>query len=341
MVTGVWSRVNELTTTTPVKNLTSYLLYDRYSRVVRNYKTNHLGGYTQVDQKLDFTGKVVFSETKHKRLSTSTEILVREDFDYTPQSRLLRHKHKINNEPTQLLAKYDYDELGELKTKRVGGTDMNNGLQAVDYQYNIRGWLTQINDITSLAKGTDPRDLFAFKINYDTVENNVNGKVTPLYNGNISEVYWRTDGDGALRKYGYQYDAINRLNEAIYQRPGTTPEVRNSYNEKITYDKNGNILTLERNGDMDDDINVLKIDQLNYSYKDNGLSNKLMKVTDVTNLSSGFKDDSNGTNDTSDDFGYDSYGNQTFTTLRVSSNKRWSPMAVVLLLPTIWMVFSM
>lgn len=311
MVTGVWSRVNELTTTTPVKNLTSYLLYDRYSRVVRNYKTNHLGGYTQVDQKLDFTGKVVFSETKHKRLSTSTEILVREDFDYTPQSRLLRHKHKINNEPTQLLAKYDYDELGEVKTKRVGGTDMNNGLQAVDYQYNIRGWLTQINDITSLAKGTDPRDLFAFKINYDTVENNVNGKVTPLYNGNISEVYWRTDGDGALRKYGYQYDAINRLNEAIYQRPGTTPEVRNSYNEKITYDKNGNILTLERNGDMDDDINVLKIDQLNYSYKDNGLSNKLMKVTDVTNLSSGFKDDSNGTNDTTDDFGYDSYGNQT------------------------------
>jgi hypothetical protein len=166
----------------------------------------------------------------------------------------------------------------------------------VDYQYNIRGWLTQINDITNLTKGTDPRDLFAFKLNYDTVDNTVNGKVTPLYNGNISEIYWKSDADGNTRKYGYQYDALNRLNEAIYQRPSATPEVRNSYNEKITYDKNGNIMSLERNGDMDDDVNVLKIDQLSYVYKNNnGTSNKLMKVTDATNLTSGFTDDSNGT----------------------------------------------
>jgi len=62
-----------------------------------------------------------------------------------------------------------YDELGQLKNKKVGGdvaTAIGNsiGLQTVDYTYNIRGWLTQINDPSSLGA-----DLFSFKINYNKV----------------------------------------------------------------------------------------------------------------------------------------------------------------------------
>ncbi|WP_310028993.1 hypothetical protein, partial [Flavobacterium arsenatis] len=77
--------------------------------------------------------------------------------------------------------------------------------------YNIRGWLKGINDVLSLSQQGDPADLFAFKLNYNTVEHSVWETVSPLYNGNISETFWRTYGDNTLRKYGYVYDDLNRL----------------------------------------------------------------------------------------------------------------------------------
>ncbi len=78
----------------------------------------------------------------------------------------------------------------------------------------------------------------------------------------------------------------------------------------MQYDKNGNILNLQRNGNYDDPVYNLQIDNLSYFY-DTSLSNlnRLMKVTDLSNDPTGFKDDSNGSNDIADDYSYDANGN--------------------------------
>ena len=110
-------------------------------------------------------------------------------------------------------------------------------LQTVDYQYNIRGWLRQINDIDNLQD-----DLFAFKINYETP---TFASSTALFNGNISETFWRSATDNIKRHYGYEYDDLNRLKEAIY---GRNMDITNNYNESLWYDKNGNIEKLIRFG---------------------------------------------------------------------------------------------
>lgn len=47
------------------------------------------------------------------------------------------------------LARNSYDELGQLTVKKVGGQNPS-GLQQVDYQYNIRGWMTRINNPENL-----------------------------------------------------------------------------------------------------------------------------------------------------------------------------------------------
>lgn len=288
---------------------TGYLIYDTKGRVVRTFTNNYLGGLTQTDSQLEkMTGRVNYTLTTHKRISSSTALTVRDDFAYTAQDRLLTQLHTINSLPPQLIVKNEYDELGQLKNKRIGGSDVTTyaGLQKVDFNYNIRGWLTAINDVSNLSQGTDPRDLFAYKINYATVENNQGGNVSALYNGNISEVFWLTDQDNIQRKYGFRYDNLNRLTHSYYQKPNQS-QTANSYGEFLNYDKNGNISSLQRNGDLDDDLNVIKIDNLTYSYAAN--SNRLLKVTDATNNSVGFKDDSNGTNDTVDDYDYDDNGN--------------------------------
>ena len=99
-------------------------------------------------------------------------------------------------------------------------------------------------------------------------------------NGNISQTYWRTAGDDVLRKYSYRYDDMNRLREAFYQRNG---QLRQSYNENMDYDKNGNIQHLSRNGAMDSQNQPQEIDVLEYTYHPQ-LKNQLMANQKATLL---------------------------------------------------------
>lgn len=305
MPTVTWTRIAEnLNTAVFEKNM---ILYDYKYRPISNYNLNHLGGYTQVNSKLDFSGKTDYTITTHKRIPSDNEITIRDEFTYSAQDRLVTHTHKINTDQTQLLNKNEYDELGQLIVKRVGGIDLTgtSPLQKVDYKYNIRGWLTNINDIINLNNVADPQDLFAFKLGYNSSYSTLAGMV-PLYNGNISEAYWLTASDNILRKYNYQYDALSRLRNAVYQKPNSATAITNSYNESMTYDKNGNIKTLQRNGEYDDPVNVLQIDDLDYIYDPNK-ANQLNKVNDYTNYPKGFKDLTNPL--TNNDYQYDENGN--------------------------------
>jgi RHS repeat-associated protein len=303
-----WDRVLEISTL--YNNERSYTLYDKKGRAIRVFKNNRSGGYTQTDQKLQvITGRVDFTETRHKRRVADEELYVKEVFTYTEQDRLLSHTHQIGTSGIpQLLVKNDYDELGQLITKQVGGSDTSTyiGLQKVDYSYNIRGWLKAINDIDNLSQSGYPTDLFAFKLNYNTIEDEDNYAGKRLYNGNISESYWKTFNGDVKRKYTYFYDNLSRLIAAGYQRPGDVQPFRDSYSEYLGYDKNGNIKRLYRTGDVDDVYPTLLIDDLYYTYDSNN-PNRLKKVYDDSAVSSGFKDGV----DLEEEYTYDDYGNMT------------------------------
>ncbi len=301
LATASWVRV--LNAPTETYGETTYTFYDRKSRPVRTRSINYLGGYTETDTKMDFDGTPQYTITRHKRVAADAELVTREDFTYTPEDRLLSHTHKINSLNPELMAKNEYTELGQLKNKKVGGADLTAGTfyQKVDYSYNVRGWLTAINDINGRAVAGVPDDLFTYKINYNTIEDPITG-VQPLFNGNISETYWRSSGDDVLRKYSYGYDNLNRLLDAWYQKPEGTEPNAGSYNEHLQYDKNGNIVALQRNGDLDNASFNIEIDNLAYTYT----GNRLDKVDDsITNNPKGFTD---GTN-TDNDYTYDANGN--------------------------------
>ncbi|WP_374504554.1 RHS repeat domain-containing protein [Flavobacterium sp.] len=300
LATDSWMRIP--TTSAEVKAETTSILYDYKYRPIRSYTTNYLGGYTYTDSKLDaFSGQLQYTIQKHKRTTGDSELVVKDTFTYTAQDRLIQHTHQINGGAEQLLAENTYDELGQLISKKVGNTSATP-LQKVDYSYNIRGWMTAINSIANLNVGTDPADLFGFKLNYNIVEGSATA-ADKLYNGNIAETFWSTATDGGfVRNYGYKYDNLNRLKDATYQKSG---QLTNMYNENLTYDKNGNIMNLSRYGDRDEQYLPIQIDNLGYNYGTN--SNQLKSVTDATNNTSGFKDG----NTTGDDYVYDANGNMT------------------------------
>jgi RHS repeat-associated protein len=292
--TGSWTRILETSTT--YRNEQVYTFYDSKARPLRNRVQNFLGGYTIVDNNYDFDGTITKTTAYHKRVVSSPELKTIDVFTYSAQDRLLTQTHQINGGAIELIANNIYDELGQLISKRVG-----NNIQKIDYTYNIRGWLTSINEVSALAKTEDPKDLFAFKINYNSATSGI-ANVKALYNGNIAETYWATNSDaGIIRAYGYRYDNLNRLKDAVFKN-GTT--LANTYNETLTYDKNGNIITLKRNG-LNGNGTVL-IDDLVYNYASGNTANVLMKVVDKTTNIEGFKD---SPANTVDDYSYDANGN--------------------------------
>ncbi|MCS3531013.1 RHS repeat-associated core domain-containing protein [Chryseobacterium sp. JUb7] len=249
----------------------TYTWYDTKGRSFGSRSENHLGGYTVVNNKLDFAGTVLQTNTYHKRLAGDTETGITEVFEYDHQNRVKKHWHYVGNNPGELLAENNYNELSQLTNKKVG-----NNLQSIDYAYNIRGWMTKINDPANLGN-----HLFGYEMKYQnpTSTSIMGGR----YNGNILEIDWKTSNDGVLRRYDYNYDSLNRLTMAHYREPMTSIPYSNFYNEEAAYDLNGNITNLWRNT-KNPSGGYEGIDILTYNYS----GNRLTSVTDATMNPSGY-----------------------------------------------------
>ena len=284
---GVTQSTQSLSTAYFVKNIEddnwtqNYSFYDRKGRVIGGHSINHLGGETRTESILDFIGIPQKTFTYHSRQSSRTPtVAIEETFTYDAQNRLLKHEHQVNNQLPEILAENTYNEIGQLAKKRVG-----NNIQEIDYAYNIRGWMTKINDPSNLGI-----KLFGYKIKY----NNVDGlqvpntdfsddKVLPKYDGNIAEIDWATANDGILRRYGYVYDGVSRLRAGFYQS-SQNPSAK-EYFERLLYDNNGNITELKRSSSvMTGNPFATLIDNLTYSYR----GNQLQTISDTQQNSDGY-----------------------------------------------------
>jgi len=182
-------------------------------------------------------------------------------------------------------------------------------MQSVDYQYNIRGWLTSIND----AALTDANDYFGMELVYNELD--ILGN-TPMFNGNISAIKWKNAGTATglagQRSYKFGYDSLNRMKTATFQASSGTTSIAwdkevNTLNESVKYYSNGNIQSLKRNQNLVGLIGTTvtstsqTIDNLTYTY---GAGNQLKKVEDSGGTTAGFN---NGSSD-ANEYTYDDNG---------------------------------
>ncbi|WP_295230293.1 DUF6443 domain-containing protein [uncultured Chryseobacterium sp.] len=285
----------------------AFLWYDTLGRVIGTYGKNYLGGYTSTEAELDFSGATLKSFTYHARKSDEAGVVVKERFVYDAQKRLKQHYHQVDSRPEELLTENTYNDLSQVINKKVG-----NSLQSIDYAYNVRGWLTDVNKnqmgLTDLGG-----KLFAYKIKYTEREGIENpdpsqfpGKnVGPRYDGHIAEIDWRaveTIGDNPSmtpKRYGYAYDSTGRLLAGYYQNPANPYSKENT--ESLGYDLNGNISSLYRTAVMEGGSNTATvIDNLAYAYS----GNQATAITDASQNFAGYEG-GGGT------IGYDSNGNMT------------------------------
>ena len=229
--------------------------YDYRGRIVQTHATNHLGGFEDEYMAYNFTGTVKHRKHVHAAAGQpiQTEIY---SYTYDHAERLLTVSHKLNDFQEKPLLVNSYDEIGRLRTQKKAS-------KTSSYTYNVRNWMTAITG-----------NLFNETLTYNV---DVDGLIpqTPTFNGNISAMKWKLSGvDNIYRGYQFSYDQNNRLTKALYGE-GNNISINNKYNELLTYDATGNILTLQRNGKHDSGFGL--IDNLTYTYNGNQLS----KVTDA------------------------------------------------------------
>ena len=287
----------------------------RTSGVIRFYRngveintSENFGGALMVDAALYYSTSS-FSNVRAS-FAMSDETVVKE-LEYDHVGRLEKIWHTYDNEKV-LIVSNDYNELGQLIDRKLHSTDNGTtGKQSIDYRYDIRGWLKSING-SSLDPGFynddangQARDLFGMDLFY--FEGEVDLGNVGQFGGNISAIKWSNNlGMGSVKHnaYTYTYDAMNRLKGASFKQKTTEWQTNTTgaYNESgYSYDLNGNILSLTRKGK-----NGALMDNLAYDYGTGvNKSNRLLKVTDSYDKSTGFKDGTNLDND----YGYDFNGN--------------------------------
>ena len=165
----------------------------------------------------------------------------------------------------------DYGLLKNFGTLNFGKSSANP-LYELSYKYHIRGGLKSIN---TDANNNLTNTLFSYRLDYED-----DGT---YFDGNIRNQYWKSNIDGIKRAYEYSYDGDSRLTGATYAGKSGENYALNS----VSYDFNGNITNLSRNG-LKSNNSFGLIDNLNYTYNAN--SNKILKVDDISNETASFKD---------------------------------------------------
>ncbi|MFV0311453.1 MAG: RHS repeat-associated core domain-containing protein, partial [Dysgonomonas sp.] len=242
--------------------LYSVMYYDSRGRLIQTKSNNHLtGGVEKEYIAYTFTGQPTQRKHLHQATgkNTQTEVYA---YTYDHAGRLLTTTHQLTDgttvKPQVTLAENSYDDLGRLKTNKKGGQANLN----TTYAYNVRSWTKSI---------TSP--LFTETLYY----NESYGGSVKQYNGNISAMSWKHNTETNPRGYAFVYDNLSRLTKAGYLINGTvqtynaTTPTNPIYQTAYSYDKHGNMKTLQRYGNIDAAKYGL-IDNLTMTYAGNQMT---------------------------------------------------------------------
>jgi len=279
------------------------LYYDNKGQVITTYRQHYKGGtfttrnYDLIATTYDFTGQVTTTKRKHyvpNSDNTATVLVLTVDnrYIYDHMGRKLKTWQTMTNagqvaDTRVLLSRQEYNEIGQLRNKYLHTTDTvaNNYKQKMAYSYNPRGWLLRINDPDNVTALT----AFGMQLSYNEAATD------KQFNGNIAFAAWQTIVPPSLglfqqkQTFKYTYDKLNRLENAGYSNALSEGD---KFNEELTYDKMGNILTLKRKNDVTANI---FLNSLTYEYTA-ASGNKLVSVADVgtANQDGSYTYDGNG-----------------------------------------------
>lgn len=297
MVTGTKTKILGTTST----YLYSIRFYDSKNRLIQIQNQNISGATDITTTQYNWAGQPLMTIVRQSKSGTNNQYhIVVTKSNYDDLGRLLDTKKLVYSNyngavisrDLDIIASNQYDALGQLKNKKLAPAYTNNGttapLQELKFDYNIRGWLLGTNRDYLTTTGQSGTTKFGFELGYDKLGTSSGRSFTAAqFNGNISGITWKSDGDDVKRKYDYSYDVANRLLKADFEQDDANAswnnttlnfnmQMGNGTDPTTAYDANGNIKAMYQTGWKA--TGTTTVDDLVYKYQNN--SNKLSYVYD-------------------------------------------------------------
>ena len=301
--------------------------------------------YYQKDQIDQFIHKYAYdADNRLTLVRTSRDGLIwQEDakYLYYPHGPLARVE--LGQEEVQGLD-YAYTLQGWIKGMNSASLSAHNdiGYDAIighknqNFAHDEVGFILNYNqnDFSSISGNTGAQ---SFETNFNMIDDRHG-----LYNGNIRSMTTAIQAlmpNNIPAQYSYQYDQLNRIKAMQYHQdfepsanqwknstnsnpptlPQTMSDVNTDYRTSYTYDGNGNILTLERDG-VDHTNTAKDMDRFDYNYMPG--TNRLTHVDDDQSLSINYPHDLDDQNP--NNYDYDRNGNMTSDIAEGIQNIDWN-----------------
>lgn len=276
-------------------NIITWSSYDEFGDLVKRWqKVVGMGANVikTVSYRYDYIGNIV--EIRYQEGDAEEDFY--HYYEYDEDQRLRRVYTSTDDVHKSLKATYYYYLNGGLK--RV---ELADGLQGIDYVYNINGSVKFINHADpqndpgkDSFEGENARfqaDIFGEVIDYHENDYTAAGysaesfsasAYSDQYNGNIKAVRWHSSVDGHIpRAYAFNYDDRYQMKDADWGNVvGTSGNYSflkspsSAHRESVNgYDKNGNISRLNRKDAYGSDLS-------NFRYVYTPGSNRLKEIKD-------------------------------------------------------------
>ncbi len=203
--------------------------YDVYGRIAWIVQDIEGLGVKTLDYSYDeITGEVIRIDFQKEK---PTEHFIHR-YVHNTANQLIKIETSTTNSENSFIthAEYTYYETGALKR-----AELADGIQGIDYVYNLAGQLKSINhpslgDATK-DPGKDTNDLFGMQIDYHTNDyaRSLSNVEAPNYgtdrlDGNIKGIRWKNNavaGATGELQYAYEYNRNNWLTAADFSGTGT------------------------------------------------------------------------------------------------------------------------
>lgn len=257
--TGLWRSLDD-----GQSGVVTSMFYDMWGREIQS-RNFSLDGISYIDDRwYAFTGEVIRRRESICMNGAAVTDVLDTQYGYDHQGRLLHEQATLNGKCAAIL-QYDYDEIGR-RSRTVGLSGTGDTVYVSSVGHNVRGWETE-----RCVRNESGDVIWQSELRYEQPRLYTQG-VTAQWNGNISEWNWGFSSE-SLYTNAYSYDDASRLiaseiysgeyNSGIFSETG------------ITYDRNGNILTLARaKGSKSEN------EYLNYNYSGNQLKEVSHQRTD-------------------------------------------------------------
>ncbi|MBV7533439.1 DUF6443 domain-containing protein, partial [Chitinophaga sp. sic0106] len=151
--------------------ITSTIYYDDKGRQIQTCSNNITGGVDAVSNLYDFSGKLLATYHRQTNLlsGTTPQFTALTTMHYDHAGRLDEIKQKVNDQDSlvRTIVASTFDELGRVKSRRIGVKPAGGQMETQQNTYNLAGWQTSVN-ANYVNNGGSTGNWFGEVLSYDT-----------------------------------------------------------------------------------------------------------------------------------------------------------------------------